>query len=108
MRCKDIYNRIHNIDLNQVVYFFAEGNCIYLKTLNNEFEVLEDVSLELLSKNYQTIGFLRISKSVVVNISHVNRTIVHSNYRFRLVMTNKERLTVNRSYRKKFSLYLKK
>jgi DNA-binding LytR/AlgR family response regulator len=64
-------------------------------------------SLQELEATLESIGVIRINKSVLVNIYHIKKVNADINMRLCLVMENTEKLSVNRTYKKSFMKYLK-
>ena len=51
-------------------------------------------------------GFFRISKSVIVNVARIEAIASGFNGKLTLIMDNKKKIEVNRSYTKSFKEYL--
>lgn len=69
--------------------------------LKDEVWNLEEGLSELI-KRYEMHGFVRISKSMVVNIYKVKQVEADFNMRVKLVLLNGETIVMNRSYRNDF------
>ncbi len=74
--------------------------------LKDEVWNLEEGLSELI-KRYEMHGFIRISKSMVVNIFKVKQVEADFNMRVKLVLLNGETIVMNRSYRNDFFRQLK-
>ncbi|MBQ9929130.1 MAG: LytTR family transcriptional regulator [Lachnospiraceae bacterium] len=74
--------------------------------LRQEVWKLEEGLAEL-TERYEAHGFVRISKSMVVNIHKVKRIEADLNMRMRLVLLNEEMIVMSRSYRNDFYKQLK-
>lgn len=74
--------------------------------LKEEVWKLEEGLFEL-TKRYEAHGFVRISKSMVVNIYKVKQLKADFNMRMNLVLLNEETIVMNRSYRNDFFRKLK-
>ena len=62
----DGYNMIQ-IDANDIMYFYSDGNYIFCKTKDKEYRVKSKLyEIEKMSRD-----FLRISKSCIINIKQV-------------------------------------
>ncbi len=79
---------------------------------NDVFAYTDKAEISLSSKLYQLeeellqSGFFRISKSVIVNVARIEAIASGFNGKLTLLMDNKKRLEVNRSYTKAFKEYL--
>lgn len=76
---------------------------VYLK--DSEWQT--DATLQGFLDRFGNQGFVRISKSMVVNIFHIHELKAEANMRVNIILKNGEALTVNRSYRNIFYQYLK-
>ena len=74
--------------------------------LKEEVWRLEEGLAEL-TERYEMYGFVRISKSMVVNIHKVKQIEADLNMRMKLVLFNKETIVMNRNYRNDFFQKLK-
>lgn len=64
--------------------------------------------LQELVNQYGKQGFVRISKSMLVNLYKIDRLVADLNMRIQIVLENGETIMLNRSYRKEFYERLKK
>lgn len=64
-------------------------------------------TLQVMEGIFGKFGIVRINKSTLVNIHHIERVKADINMRLCLTMENGEKLIVNRTYRKIFIQYLK-
>lgn len=67
-----------------------------------------DVSLQILLNQFSSIGFVRTSKSMVVNIYKIDRLKSDLNMKVNIVLDNGEIVVLNRTYRNQFYKYLEK
>lgn len=67
---------------------------------------LEEGLAELVER-YDMYGFVRVSKSMVVNIHKVKQIEADLNMRMKLVLLNEETIVMNRNYRTEFFKKLK-
>lgn len=74
--------------------------------LRDEVWKLEEGLAEL-TEQYEMHGFVRISKSMVVNIHRVKQIDADFNMRMKLVLLNEETIVMSRSYRNDFFRKLK-
>ncbi|MEG2985009.1 MAG: LytTR family DNA-binding domain-containing protein [Paraclostridium sp.] len=95
-------NKDIKVDDKDVIYFETYGRDVCFTTIDNELLViktsmkkLEDI---LISRNY----FVKVSKSIIININHIQEINYHSNMRFQVLLTNGYKQLVNRSYFKDF------
>lgn len=74
--------------------------------LKDEVWELKEGLLEL-TKRYEIHGFVRIGKSMVVNIHKVKRIEADFNMHMNLILLNEETIVMNRNYRNDFFRKLK-
>jgi len=65
-----------------------------------------DQKLYQLEKGLVAKGLIRINKSQIINIRHIQEIIPHVGQKFLLELKNKQEVYVNRSYYKSFKDYL--
>ena len=74
--------------------------------LKDEVWKLEEGLVEL-TERYEMYGFVRISKSMLVNVHKVRQIETDLNMRMKLVLRNDETIVMSRSYRNEFFQKLK-
>jgi len=93
------------LEPGSILYFYADGNTIYASTITGTYEVnkkLYELEVVLFGK-----GFIRINKSVIVNIYNVNEIFPWFGGRLLLRLKNSsEELEVSRNYVKDFKSFL--
>ncbi len=83
--------------VDRKTFAYTEQDCLEVKiTLN-----------EILTK-YANAGFLRISKSMVVNVHKIRKLKGDMNMRVAVILDNDEKIIMNRGYRSEFFKELKK
>jgi len=93
------------IDLEKIIYFEGVGNEVYCLTYDNRYFVKE--RLYEIEDNLKAKGFIRISKSIVINIMEVEEIVPWFNGKLRLkVSKSDEEIYVSRAYAKDFKKYL--
>jgi len=92
-------------DIEQVFYFESVDKKTFAYLKDQIYEV-ED-RLNSIEEELGNIGFIRINKSNVVNIYHIQSIKPEINMRVRAIMENGEYLMINRSYKKNFERFLK-
>jgi two-component system, LytTR family, response regulator len=96
---------LHPLSYKIICYFFAEGNTVYCKTEKEQYEInrkLYELEVDLLSK-----GFLRINKSVVVNMLWIAEIIPWFGGKLLLKIKNtRYELEVSRNYVVEFKEFL--
>jgi DNA-binding LytR/AlgR family response regulator len=100
----DQENEIIPIPYSDVLYIESFGRDVYINTINN-FIRLKNRLYEV-EEALQGLDFLRISKSVIVNKTGIQKIIPIINGRFDLIMKNNEKVTVTKSYRKSFKAFI--
>ncbi|MGP6139495.1 MULTISPECIES: LytTR family DNA-binding domain-containing protein [unclassified Jeotgalibaca] len=79
------------------IYFVeAVDNRVFLYTKADVLEVTE--SLMKLEENYQHAGFVRIGKSQLVNLHHIQKLRSLLNSRIEITLENGEKMIVSRHY----------
>lgn len=93
------------IKVEQVFYFEAEGDYTYCKTENERLKV--KMKLYKIEQDYSSKGFIRINKSIIVNVLRVNEIVPWFGGRILLRFDSLDvKLEVSRNYTKKFKSYL--
>ncbi|WP_225744829.1 LytTR family DNA-binding domain-containing protein [Marinilactibacillus sp. Marseille-P9653] len=94
-------------------YVVESNDIYYLETVENktflytESKVLENKEkLYQLEKRLQETSFVRISKSVLLNMDHLESVRPLPNYRLEAHLKNHEKLVINRHYIKDVKAYL--
>lgn len=86
----------YKVKLNDIYYFEAVGNNIFVYTKENVYEVKE--KLYQIEEKYQDLDFVRVSKSVIVSIDKVEAVAPGISGRFEAKLDNDERIIISRSY----------
>lgn len=68
----------------------------FLYTLNDVYEASQ--KLYELEQSLKSQGFLRISKSCILNLDYLQHVRALFNGKYEATLTNNEKLTINRSY----------
>lgn len=87
-----------------ILYFEADGNYVYGITAKDKFRVKN--KLFELETSLGEQGFIRIGKSLLVNIMNVTEIIPWFGSRLLLKLKNKQELQVSRNYVKEFKEFL--
>lgn len=129
----DVYYREMNEEIEGIAHFFEQKNIIYARDDSSSVQVhlseiyymevidrksfiyLKDKVLQIEYSLRDFIAFLgnhtsfvQIEKSVVVNIDHIEKITPDVNMRMNLTMESKDKLVVNRGFKKAFMECLKK
>lgn len=97
-------DRYEIIKFDKIMYFESSGNDLYCFSHNGKYQIknkLYEIEEGLIDK-----GFIRISKSVVVNIIAIAEILPWFNSKFILKLENNTKLEVSKSYSKNFRIYL--
>lgn len=85
------------------------GDVFYFESVDRKtFAYTEKMTIELrktlreLLEDFAGIGFVRISRSVIVNVRKIDHLRGDLNMRVMIFLKNKEQLVMNRSYKKDF------
>lgn len=93
------------INVEDIFYIESVDKKTFAYTQNLVLEIAEP--LAYYDKEMKAYGFIRINKSVVVNIYHISSIKPELNMRVSAVMDNGEKMMINRSYKKVFVDFLK-
>ena len=88
------------VPVSEVLYFESVDRKTFAYTENRTVEFRE--SLRNLLDSFGEIGFVRISKSAVVNVYKIGHLQGDLNMRVIIYLKNGEKLIMNRGYRKEF------
>ncbi len=88
------------INIHNILYFESFDNNVYAVTTTERLVLKE--KLYYFEEEYSDRGFIRVSKSFVVNISAIKKIETMFNRKFILIMSNKDEIDVNRSYYSSF------
>ncbi|MEQ8908034.1 MAG: LytTR family DNA-binding domain-containing protein [Vicingaceae bacterium] len=83
------------IDLNKLVYLKADGSYTHLVLEDNETLMISK-NLKWLEKQLATSNFIRVHRGYLINKDHIYE--VHRNNGGYIIMHNKERVPVSRSF----------
>jgi DNA-binding LytR/AlgR family response regulator len=87
-----------------ILYIESYGRYIYVNTIS-EFIRVKNRLYEV-EKSLEGLDFIRISKSVIINKTGIQKIIPIINGRFDLIMKNNEKVTVTKSYRHSFKTFI--
>jgi DNA-binding LytR/AlgR family response regulator len=90
---------------NDIYYIQTYGNDVFLYTKNDNY--LLKMTLYQLEELLSKYNFIRIGKATIVNIDKIVEIQTAFNAKLQLVLENKTKLEVMRSYVKDFKEYLK-
>lgn len=88
--------RILQVNPSDVYYFEAVDNKVFLYTRDKVYET--KWKLYELEEQFGHANFIRVSKSVILNLSKVESFHPEFNGRFEALMKNKERVLISRQY----------
>ena len=91
---------VKHIDSKDILYFEALDNEVFAIVSKERYYVLE--KLYILEQALIQKNFVRVSKSFLVNIAHINLIKPMLNSKLKLIMSNKDVVEVNRTYVKSF------
>lgn len=93
------------INPNDIFYCEAVDKKIFAYLKSEVFQL--ELSLQNLTDTYSSYGFVRVSKSMVVNVYKVKQLKADLNMRVNLIMENGEIIIMNRTYKKDFYRFLR-
>ena len=89
-------NEIVQLDSKEVYFFESVDNKVYACCEKKVFEIKQ--KLYELEEIYKQTNFVRISKSMIVNISKVSKIVPMFNGRLEGVLCNGEKVIITRQY----------
>lgn len=95
---------VYRVDIKDIYYFEAVDKKIFACTQQEVYEV--PATLERLEETLRTAGFLRCSKSMILNLKKVESFCSHMGGRLCAVLENGERAIINRHYAAGIRSYL--
>lgn len=93
------------INVDDILYFDSVDKKTFLYTSTDVHEFQDPLSD--IEEYMAADGFIRINKSVIANIYHIESIKPEVNMRISAIMDNGEILMINRSYKKSFVKFLK-
>lgn len=97
--------RIYKIDVHTIVYIEGFSKEAYIHTREEQYEIKEKLyELENILSEY---GFVRISKSLIINCYMIDSLEPLMNMKYRIYLKNGEYVELSRSYVRSFKNYLK-
>ncbi len=108
--CLHLYGKTEDneqilINISDIYYFESVDKRTFAYLARQVYQVQE--SLAKLEIDLAEEGFVRINKSNIVNIAHIDSIKPEVNMRIKAIMENNEYLIINRSYKANFKQYLK-
>jgi len=97
-------NRYEIIHFSQIVYVESYGHDIFLHTIEKTFSIKE--KLYEVEGLFEEKGFIRINKSCIVNKNQIKEIRPTFNTKLELLMKNKQKLDVTRSYYNRFKEFI--
>ena len=73
-------------------------NILYIESIDEKTFLYTIDDVYQLEQNLQSQGFLRISKSCILNLEYLQHVRALFNGKYEATLTNNEKLTINRSY----------
>lgn len=96
---------VKHVNIKDILYFEALDNDVFAIQNKERFYVLE--KLYVLEQILTERNFVRVSKSFLVNIAHIDLIKPMLNSKLKLIMSNKDVVEVNRTYVKSFKERMK-
>lgn len=88
--------QMHMIDANDVYYFEAVDNKIFIYCEKRVFE--SKLKLYEIEEEYSNTDFFRASKSTIINLAKIQKLSPAFNGRFEVLLNNKERVIISRQF----------
>lgn len=89
-------DKIQKLSLRDIFYFESVDNRVYGYTANKVYEIHK--KLYEIEKEFSDTDFLRISKSIIVNVSKITYIRPMLNGRFEAKLRNDEKVIISRQY----------
>jgi len=96
--------RDFNINIDDVIYFKSDGN--YVQIITEDKSYLYRSTMNALYSSLNTNQFLRIHRSLVLNIIYIKTCKYNSNNEFKFKLKNGETLISSRSYKTLINKYI--
>ncbi|MCC0640924.1 MULTISPECIES: LytTR family DNA-binding domain-containing protein [unclassified Clostridioides] len=87
---------IYKLNICDILYFETVGNKTFAYYKDDVFEV--DLKIYELSNRLHNTSFLRISKSMILNMDYLESIKVISHNRMQATLSNNEKVIINRRY----------
>ena len=84
------------IEPRQIYYFEAVDSSIFAYCEKQFYEIKQ--KLYELEKQFENTDFIRVSKSVIVNLSKIQKLTPAFNSRFEALLKNGEKIIISRQY----------
>lgn len=90
------HKRMHLISIDDIEYIEGFSKECYIHTLDDEYQ--SEYKLYELEEILQGTSFIRISKSILVNLYFIDYILTEANMKYGLYMKSHIKLTLNRKY----------
>lgn len=90
------HKRMYLISIDDIEYIEGFSKECYIHTLDDEYQ--SEYKLYELEEMLQDTSFIRISKSILVNLCFVDYILTEANMKYGLYMKSHMKLTLNRKY----------
>ncbi|MDB0438913.1 LytTR family DNA-binding domain-containing protein [Clostridioides difficile] len=87
---------IYKLNICDILYFETVGNKTFAYYKDDVFEI--DLKIYELSNRLHNTSFLRISKSMILNMDYLESIKVISHNRMQATLSNNEKVIINRRY----------
>ena len=87
--------KTHKVSIHDIFYFEAVERRVFIYGETSVYEVSS--KLYEIEEKYEGLGFVRVSKSVIVNVEKM-KSIYPTMGKFKMMLTNGEEITVSRQY----------
>lgn len=98
-------DRLYKIDVHTIIYIEGFSKEAYIHTKDEQYEIKE--KLYELENKLSDYGFVRISKSLIINCHMIDSLEPLMNMKYRIYLKNGEYVELSRSYIQSFKKYLK-
>ncbi len=90
------HKRMYLISIDDIEYIEGFSKECYIHTLDDEYQ--SEYKLYELEEMLQGTSFIRISKSILVNLCFIDYILTEANMKYGLYMKSHMKLTLNRKY----------
>lgn len=97
---------LQHLSLEHIAFIEAYGRDVFAYDIKRDCQYALKETLYQLEDRYATKGFIRVNKSQIVNIRHINKITPGLGQKLFLTLSNQMIIDVNRTYYKAFKAYL--
>ena len=89
-------DKYYKVNVDEIFYIEAIDRKLFIYTKTETYEISE--KLYILEEQLSTVNFIRISKSMLLNINKIHSFYAKLSGNLEALLTNKEKVTISRRY----------